>query len=140
MNKPFIKSFVTPLFKRGWVIYAVVFLVVYLIFDVEQAVSLARLKTLNRIRPEAYHLGHFIREQKMMSDEQLEKHAYYYQKVIDYIEPNEDAYAMLGFCVEMSCSYTAKVVSPATVGNATPNKGWPLSLPAKCAVSGTSSQ
>jgi len=84
--------------KRGIILYVVIALLTYFFIDTSEAIHMARLKTLNRLRPSDGYISQLVDQQEVVDKEKLKNYIYYYKKITEYVENSADAYGMLGFC------------------------------------------
>lgn len=84
--------------KRVFVLYFIVAVLASLIFDCELILRRARMKALDRVRPDKFDYLLLLEKGTRVDEKKLEEYTFFYEKNVEYLPNAADRYGMLGFC------------------------------------------
>ncbi len=84
--------------KRVVILYVVMFLIAYAVFDKKKVKAQNKVKELNEFYVNPDYLAYVFKNQKNFDKEELKKQVKYYEKINQYMPSRSAAYGLLGFC------------------------------------------
>ena len=94
----YFKNTIKFLTTRAFALYIIVAVLASLIFDCELILRRARMKALDRARPDEFNYLLLLEKGARVDENKLEEYTFYYEKNIEYLPNAADRYGMLGFC------------------------------------------